>query len=153
MRQPPEDPTRRLTELTAHLQAEIDGKLRQGYPFIGKGGAEAVQVLDRYNPEKTPLLAADSLTYVSFDPTRYKEPLTNQVLQIALSRSANSNDPAYSSHGAEHVVFQEAVKKLTQAIRNRDALTTVWQPHMVKSDTPGMSAIPMATPNWTRSVA
>jgi hypothetical protein len=153
-----ENPQTKIVELTAHLQEPIDKALRVGYPLIDRRNPEAQSALAHFHPDVTPLHSPDSLARVSFDPQKYREPLTNQTMRIALARAANPNDTAYARHGSEHVVFDETIRRLKQTIESREPLDIYWQPIMVQSNLDTHLEFPatrlvIETPPFTRSSA
>ncbi len=129
-----ENPTNKITELTAHLQEPIDRALHEGFPLVDRRNILATDVLAHFNPDVTPLHSPDSITRVSFDPQKYKEPLTNQAMLITLARAANPEDPTYARHGAEHIVFNESIRRLQHAIESRQPLSIYWEPMVVQSN-------------------
>ncbi|MBU2459887.1 hypothetical protein KKG44_02090 [Patescibacteria group bacterium] len=114
-----------VTEMTAHLQAEVDSYIRGAFPLIDASNPEADALLVRYNPDTTPPYLNTSIVHASFYPDGLNDKTDSharQVLQIALGRAADDKDPAYARHAAEHMTFPEAIEALITASEAGEAL-------------------------------
>lgn len=132
----PGAPELKRIEATIHFQQELDEKMRQQFPLIRGGRADAAELLMRFDPNRTPVDRPNSLTFVSFQPKKLTADIVTQnVLAIALQRAADPNDKlTFCHHAAEHVVFEEAVAALIQA-NNQGALGYEWVPQFIKGPT------------------
>ncbi len=92
-------------DATAHFQKELDEKIKQLYPII----------TSPTDPNYQKFVSGE-ISFCSFPIYPHNE-LTNSLLLVSLERAANPEEEiTYSTHGAEHKTFQEAIQALIKSI-------------------------------------
>jgi hypothetical protein len=102
----------RKREATVEYRQRLTERLGHSYPLLEPGNME---LLKRYE--------AGEVAFVSFDASDeadhdFRARIVSRALRAATDRE---DETVFSRHGAQHLVFEEAINKLQKAVENQQA--------------------------------